>query len=197
MSLLDSLGGTAIGVGGTALAGALQTIFVRSRSIGGFIADVTIEERHEDTLAITTHPVERGANISDHAYKQPAKVTIRCGWSNSSLHIANAISTGNILGMFDPDYVRTIYQQFLDLQASRQPFTIVTGKRLYLDMLIARLMVVTDGNSENGMIMICECQEVTLADTKTATVPPSSNMANPHGNAGIANGGTKQLSAVN
>lgn len=54
-----------------------------SRSIGPIVANVTIEERHVDELDITDHPVERGATISDHAFKRPSEVVIRCAWSNS------------------------------------------------------------------------------------------------------------------
>lgn len=49
------------------------------RSIGGVTFDVVVEEQHEDTLEITEHPVEHGANISDHAFMKPASVTIRRG----------------------------------------------------------------------------------------------------------------------
>lgn len=198
MSILGNiLSGTALGVGGSALSSLVQSILVRPRSIAGFIADVTIEERHEDALAITSHPVERGSSISDHAYRQPSKLTIRCGWSNSSMHIADALSSGNILGLFDPDYVRTVYDNFLALQRSRQLFDVVTGKRTYSNMLIARLVVTTDDKSENSLMMICECQEIIMADTQAVSVPSSANMKSPSINGGTVSAGQKQLSAVN
>jgi hypothetical protein len=53
---------------------------------------VTIEELHRDELVITNHPVERGAAISDHAFKQPVEVIIRAAWSNSPS------SSGGIFG---------------------------------------------------------------------------------------------------
>ncbi len=72
---------------GLVVAGAqlgLQSILVRpKRSIGAFTGYVAIEETHEDVLEITDHPVELGAKISDHAYKEPSSVIIRAGWSNS------------------------------------------------------------------------------------------------------------------
>lgn len=53
------------------------------RAIGNIIANVTVEERHQDDLEITDHPIEQGAVISDHAFKRPVEVTIECAWSNS------------------------------------------------------------------------------------------------------------------
>ncbi len=41
--------------------------------------DVVVEEVHRDALAITQHPVEQGASITDHAYRLPAVVEVRMG----------------------------------------------------------------------------------------------------------------------
>jgi hypothetical protein len=50
-----------------------------------FEADITIEETHSDQMEITEHPIEQGANITDHAFKRPAEVTLKLGWSNSPI----------------------------------------------------------------------------------------------------------------
>jgi hypothetical protein len=181
--LSGALTGTAGGLAGSAITSVIQKIFVNPRSIGGFTADVTIEERHEDTLVVTQHPVEQGSTITDHAYKQPAKVTIRCGWSNASLNallgMAEALIDGSF--SFNADYVQTTYNKFLDLQNSRVLFDVLTGKRKYKNMLITRLSVVTDATSEYALMMTCECQEIFLATTQTVEVNQTQN------------GGTKSL----
>ena len=175
-----ALTGTAVGLGGSAI-GAIASVFINPRSIGGFHADVTIEERHEDVLTVTSHPVETGSTISDHAYRQPAKVTIRCGWSNASIYAIVGTVTSLLSGSFDTNYVRSVYSQFLTLQQSRQLFDVLTGKRNYTNMLITRLSIVTDATSENALMMTCECQEIILATTQTVTV------------GGTSSGGTKAL----
>lgn len=149
---------------------ALQVVQVlfSPRNIGGFVANVTIEEQHVDRLAVTEHPVEQGAAITDHAYKQPARLTIRAGWSNSSPE-----ALGN------PFYIQTIYQSFIALQASRQVFDIITGKRTYTNMLIETLIETTDKEHENAMMLVLECKEIIMVNTQTVTVPPAANMSNP------------------
>ena len=56
--------------------------------IGDILIQATTSESYDDTLSITSHPVESGpygnSVISDHAYKQPLTVTLKCGWSNAS-----------------------------------------------------------------------------------------------------------------
>ena len=97
-------------------------------------------------------------------------MTIRCGWSNSSLRALLGVVEGILDGSFDTDYVRTTYNKFLALQASRELFDVVTGKRSYKNMVISRISVVTDGTSENALMMTCECQEILLATTQTVQV---------------------------
>lgn len=62
----------------------ISSIFIQQgRSIETIMPDVVLEEIHRDDLIITDHPVEKGAGTSDHAFKRPEEVEIRCGWSNS------------------------------------------------------------------------------------------------------------------
>lgn len=166
-----------------------------SRNIGGIVAQVTVDETGVDQLTITDHPVERDANISDHAYLEAPSVTIRVGWSNSSLSALggtvnaalDAQGLGDALAAFtSPDYVSGIYSQLLTLQASRQPFTIVTGKRTYQNMLIRSISQTTDAETSNSLIATIVCRAILLVTTQTTTVPSQSVQANPQSTASPA-----------
>jgi hypothetical protein len=165
-----ALTGTVGGLAGSAISSAITSILVRPRSIDAFTADVTIEERHEDALVITQHPVETGSSITDHAYKLPAKLTIRCGWSNASMGALYGTVLSLLDGSFDSDYVRSIYSKFLTLQQTRSLVDVETGKRSYTNMLISRLSVVTDDKTENVLMMTCELQEILMASTSKVQV---------------------------
>ncbi|MFA9439399.1 phage baseplate protein [Uliginosibacterium sp. sgz301328] len=166
------------------------------RSIGAFTAQVTMEEVHQDDLQITEHPVETGASITDHAFKRPAQVTIRCGWTNSSMTsligaaqgLLSAITGGSAVGK---DYVSGIYEQLLALQASRVLFDIVTGKRDYQNMLIQSLAVTTDVATENALMVTMTCREVIIVKTQSTTLPDVSQQATPWKTAGTVDMGTK------
>lgn len=151
------------------------------RSVGSITADITVEERGTDELVITSHPVERGANITDHAYKNPAVLDLRLAWSNSSAKAAG-----------DEGYVQRIYQKLLDLQAARELINIVTGKRSYSNMLIRALRTATDETTETSLFIDMTCQEVIIASTTTTTIPPTAQQANPKVTAEPQNLGTKQ-----
>lgn len=157
----------------------------RTRSIGGIVADITEEEHHTDTLTVTENPVQNGASISDHAFKQPAKVAIRAGWSNSSIQ-----------ALGDPNYVDTVYAQFLSLQASREPIDVITGKRTYNNMIIETIDEVTDQKTEYALMLRLGIKEVIIVSTQTVTVPPASSMKNPQSNSPTENVGTQSLQSA-
>lgn len=153
-----------------------------NRNIGGFVADVTIEEHHIDRVTATENPVEQGADVTDHAYKRPAELTVKVGYSNSSIQSGGA-----------PDYVQDIYQQFLLLQASCQTISVVTGKRQYTNMLILTLDTLTTEEWENSMMLVVEMREIIIVQTQTVTVGSSANMASPGVNGTTQSLGTQSL----
>lgn len=156
------------------------------RTFGTINVDCTLEENHVDQVAITDHPVEIGANVSDHAYVLPQEVTIRAGWSNSSAAASD-----------DEGYIGSVYEQLLALQQSRTPFDIQTGKRAYTSMLCRSLAVKTDMTTEAVLAVTAICRQVILVATQvTQTATPAANQANPAQTAGVANGGAKTLLPV-
>lgn len=160
----------------------LSVVFATRRNIGGFEAQVTIEETHHDTTRITKHPVEVGAEVSDHAINIPPTVTIRVGYSNSSLK-----AFGN------PRYVQDVYQNFLALRATLEPFQIITGKRRYQNMLITGLTVVTDQKTENALMLTVECEELLFTVATTVAYPSNNVQKNPEVTGAPAVNGSKQL----
>jgi len=167
------------------------------RSIGSIVAHVTIEEVGTDELQITEHPVELGANITDHAFKKPAELIVRCGWSNASLAgvvsgvkgLITALQGGDAFGS---DYVSGIYNQLLALQESRIPFDVTTGKRLYTNMLMRSLGVTTDEKSEYTLMVTAVFKQVLIVLTQATTLPPRDDQAEPESTAETTDAGVKQ-----
>lgn len=151
------------------------------RMLGPIRVQCTIEEVHTDSLTITDHPVERGAAISDHAYKLPAQLVMRVGWSNSSLQ-----------ALLNPNYVREIYEQLLALQETKEPFDVTTGKRLYKNMLFSALTVTTDQKTESTLMCTATMREVIRVQTRGVSVPPADVQAEPKATAATAQTGVVQ-----
>lgn len=152
----------------------------------------TLGEMHRDDLEITSHPVEVGAPVADHAFKRPAEVVIRCAWSdgpqnspgivgaalgtlaNKSSLVRNVMGAaqtvsaiGSMLSGNGTTQGKAVYQQLRDLQASRIPFDVYTGKRVYRNMLFRSLAATTDAEHENCLLITATCCEVILVKTTT------------------------------
>ncbi|CAQ83663.1 MULTISPECIES: phage baseplate protein [Photorhabdus] len=166
----------------------------QTRKIGAIVPSVIISETHTDTSNITDHPVQQGVTISDHIYDSPSEVRMELGFSGggSLLDIMDTtkvfdISTGLSLGTSP----RAVYQQLLDLRASHKPFDVVTGKRLYKNMLIKDMTVTTDKTSENVLSVILNLREIIIVETSEEQAAPAENMKHPEDTAPVINVGTK------
>ncbi|EBW3292694.1 hypothetical protein DPD00_13230 [Salmonella enterica subsp. enterica serovar Bijlmer] len=174
----------------------LSTLFhQQSRRIGVLIPSVVVSEKHTDTLEITEHPVEVSAAIADHAYKKPSEVVMEVGFAGggSLLDFASNLTATSLLGLSP----QQTYQEILDLQESRIPFDVVTGKRLYSNMLIRALEVTTDRTTENVLSAVLTLREVLISQTQQVTVADKTDMKDGASTSPVLNTGTKTIKPPN
>ncbi len=88
------------------------------------------------------------------------------------------------------------YQKILDLQSSRQPFDVITGKRQYSNMLIRAIEVTTDKASENVLMAVLTLRELNMNQTETVTVSSQQNMKEGATTTGVSNTGVKNARPV-
>lgn len=149
-----------------------------SRSFAGINGYVTIQENAVDVLEITQQPVQQGAAIADHAFKKPVGLSIQMRFADN---ITQSLAQ--------------IYQSLLNLQTPvppnvLTPFSIVTPKRTYFNMLLATLGQTTDVKTENCLAINASFQEVIIVPVST-TLVPRSQLKKPGNNGGTQNAGKK------
>jgi hypothetical protein len=140
---------------------------------------VVVFERHSDPWVVTDHPTEFGTTISDNMYALPKRVDLELvyslsgsGWESNTLSIN--------------DY----YQMILNLQASAQPFTLITGKRYYPQMMvITDIIEDTTSKTENYLRLFLNCREVIIVSISTK--PNQPQVAQPINNKNVGNGNSK------
>ncbi len=150
------------------------TDFLPKRAIGAFQANVTIEETATDRLSITKHPVQQGASITDHAFMEPAELTIKIAWTD------------------EPSKLVEIYDKFRKMQSDRIPMKVVSGKRSYQNMLVAGITQVNDTVTEKMLNITIDLQEVAITALEVVSVPPREQQANPGKTGKTENAGKKQ-----
>lgn len=170
----------------------------RSRSIqpmadgDAIIPDVVISEMHSDQVTVTNHPVDTGADLSDHAIIQPTTVTCTFAWSDSSRAINSALDGSILQGL---ETTKDVYEKLLSLMRARQPLRLSTGKRAYENMIITALKTTSSVETESAAIIEITFQEVFMARAQTVSLSRI-KQKNAGRTGGKANRGSQQLIPV-
>ena len=133
-----------------------------SAVIGGIEMDVTLEETHSRDAQVTENPVESGATVADHVVLEPEGVSIEGFISSAPVRILplGQAGTGRVLDAFEE----------LDrLWRRREPVELVTGYRVYDDMIITRLEL--PRRREVGLRFTAELRKVNIVDSEVAELP--------------------------
>jgi|SRR5665213_731812 len=162
------------------LSQPISTLFAigATRSFAGLTGYVTIQESTVDSLEITQQPVQQGAMIADHAFKKPVNLSVTMQFKDNPLQS-----------------LAQVYQSLLALQtpvlpATLAPFTVITPKRVYTNMLLSTLGLTTDKKTEAVLAISASFQEVLLVSVGT-TIVPRSQLKNPGNNGGTQAVGKK------
>ncbi len=111
----------------------------------------------------------------------------------SLLDFASNLTATGLLGLSPQE----TYQEILNLQASRIPFDVVTGKRLYSNMLIRALEVTTDKTTENVLSAVLTLREVLISQTQQISVADKTDMKEGVSTSAVLNTGTKTTKPPN
>lgn len=152
------------------------------------IPDVVISEEHDVEVTVTRHPVDQGAPISDHAYKNPFVLNVRFGWSDSSRLINSVLDTSILRGYLS---TKEVYEQLLKLMDNRELLTVSTGKRIYQNMLITKLSTSSTADTESALICDITFEEVIIVSAQSTNLSEDVQQ-NPERTASPTNGGQRQ-----
>ena len=145
------------------MADPLQMVLVKS-NIGGLFFDAIMSTETEETLTITSHPVQNGANVSDHAYREPTRITMEVFMSD--------VMQARYPGQFNEFLGKSVsaYRRLLDLQRARIPFTVQTRLGCYQNMLIESIAAPDDVSTKDGLRCTVSMREVLVATVATVKV---------------------------
>lgn len=149
-------------------------------NIGGLFFDAVISVSTEHTATITSHPVQLGANISDHMYLEPISITMEIAMSDAM--------DSMVYGQWNGGYTKSVsaYRMLCDLQARRIPITVLTRLNQYPDMVIESISVNDDYKSLYGLRATVSLKQVFVAEATTDTVSARSWVTDADANRGEA-----------
>lgn len=136
------------------------------RNVGGLVFDATLKEAHTSEIEVTRNPIETGADVADHMYVKPKKVTISAGVTDDPLYVStNDLFTGT-------SRTQAAFDLLVSLQESGEPFDIQTGLRLYQSMMCLSIRTEQDKDTTRVLFFEAEFEEVRIVSTQTVTYPP-------------------------
>jgi len=161
--------------------------------------DATMNETHSMEAEVTEHPVEQGANISDHIRPKLKRYTIDGIISNTPIgpagDLTDALHTGalavgvtlpTIPNSYDVDLARSAgsttrakatFEKLLDLVDAAQVITVHTPLKDYPSMALESVTVVREPHlSAGGIRFQAVCKEVRTVEalkTGTSALPAS------------------------
>ncbi len=140
-----------------------QLIGVKT-NIGGYFFDAVLKVDHNSSLKITSHPIETGGNISDHAYMEPQSISMEIGMSDACVSYID--------GQFEQRYTRSVsaYDTLKQLQRDRVKVDVLTRLELYKNMMIENITVSDDYTSLFGLRATVMLTEIIMAKTKTVII---------------------------
>ncbi len=74
--------------------------------------DAVMRENHTNTVTVTSHPVEKGAAISDHIRPEPDKLSIE-GWVSDTPLVEPATQTDGVRGSVTSESMTVPYSQMV------------------------------------------------------------------------------------
>jgi hypothetical protein len=128
-------------------------------SVGGMYFDAVIKEEHTSELTKTEHPVEVGANISDHAFVMPKALMLEVA--------ASECGTGS--GAYAGSPI-AVYQRLIELQEAIEPLHVTTALRSYDNMLVMSVVSPRDYTTVHAMRATILLEELILVDTQNVKI---------------------------
>lgn len=147
-----------------------MSVIVFSPAVGPIRLSCILSEDHSSSVEITGNPIETGAEVNDHAYIKPKQVVLEIADENAAL----------------------TYNALVTFQESRVPFYLVTGLKLYDNMLIQAIDAYRDKDTNSILKATVYIREVIIVSTAVAT--SSTNNGTPGASSGgnsSASGGKK------
>lgn len=110
-----------------------------------YVFDAVFRVLHSRSIRKTQHPVLTGANVSDHAYVEPARVTLEVGMSDAMA----SFSAGVWVGWSTKSI--SAYQILKNLALNKTLFTLTTRLDTYSNMLIEHIDAPDENKTLHGL----------------------------------------------
>jgi len=175
------------------------TLAIKTRTkIDTIELDCTVSESHNGEVEVTEHPVEEGANITDHTRAKPVTLILEGIVSNTPLNneqqtrkvksaegftFETTAAASVIAGQ--PGVAEAAFTKLQQLREKGVPITIITRFKTYTNMVMSSLVVPRNASTGECVRFTATFKNVVIVKNKTTTAAISKE---PKAKAKIAKG---------
>lgn len=141
-----------------------------------YFFDAVLRTEHNLQRQITQHPIQTGANISDHSFQLPSRLIMEIGMSDVMGTYAS-LSTSYVWSSLDKSV--NAYQILVALMETGQTFDVFTRLNVYHNMIISNITTQEDYKTRYGLIAVITFQEIIMVDVaqlKVSAIEAVSNV---------------------
>lgn len=142
-----------------------QKVIIETDTAGILQFDVTESETHKSTAKVTDHPVETGAQISDHVINEPDTLDLIAWVTNTPI-----ASTDQLIA-FSPARAEQAYEQLRQMKSTGAPCAAETTLRTYESMLITELTITRNKDTGQAISVSLKLKELQTATNQTVAAP--------------------------
>lgn len=146
--------------------------------IAGFYIDASVREEHTLENEVTVHPVEDGADVTDHIRRKPSPLTIEGVVSDTPIGDVALLRSDTVLPSREAlEHIERIF-------ANREPITVATALKSYTDMVPVALSMPRDATTGDALGFTLRLMPLVFARIGRVTV----QVADPRGKAKVNRG---------
>lgn len=160
-----------------------QLVFLPTPTqIGALTLDCSVTESHHGEVETTDHPVEQGADITDHVRPRPDSLTIEGIVSNTP--IVQVGDSGQQFPLYASGRRDDAYSQLKSFKDNGTLLTIVTKLHTYLNMVLTSLEVPRSAQTADALHFTAGFKEIRIVQNQTVVL----QTATPQGKASVNKG---------
>lgn len=149
--------------------------------IGDLALDCTVTETHTATSTVTEHPVESGANITDHIRPDPVQLSITGIVSDTPIgarEVQRAIEIGGVSVQIKQQetptsptgFGRAAWSKLDAMRLAAKPVTVLTRDKKYESMAIVSLTVPKEAKTGGALYFTAQFKQVRIVFNRSTKV---------------------------
>lgn len=140
----------------------------RKVRIDNLVIDATPEQDYGGDVEATDHPIEDGANPTDHARAMPDRFVATCVVSSVPSNDTDRQQRGPFQAYSGGGYAQGVFEQMVRMKSDRKLHTIVTPLHRYENMLLIGLSAPSRAQYGDAVVFKVTFKQIRIVQSGTA-----------------------------